>query len=428
MYYGDLENTLHEWVQEKRDSVFVIDGPSQVGKTYFIEHFLQYEGLNHIYVDVKENKDLLERILDNSSNNANDFYTALCLELNKSTFKPVVLLVFDGIEYCPKLRQFFKTLVSHPKINILAISCGGLGPLHYKTLLIPSEENVFHMQPLNFYDFLVEIGQNTLGEYLKGSINYKQPLSEYLSNKIYSLFKLYNLVGGYPSALSLFNNEGDIDYCIEENKKIFAKQFEHALSLLNDEDKLLLLKIRDNFASLITSGKYNCIDGISTYKMKQLLSFIEEEHVINIATALDVQNQSNLSNAKKVLFSHQCFYHAICGFNRTNYLDEIDVDYQVVLTDFFFNQRKNNKQLNFALERSTRYFVSDALIVNNTSIYIVEIKNKRLSVESNKNISLKSDGTFKPGVLLLNSNKFKFDSVFVLPSYCSCFLNVLFDK
>ena len=428
MFFNDLKERLHKWSREKRESIFVIDGPSQIGKTHFIKEYLQYSGLIHLYIDVRAYKDLLERIMNDSYRSADDFYTAICFEFGKTPIVPLILLIFDGIEYCPKLRQFFKTLVKHSRINVLAITCGGTGPLHYKDLLVPSEEFVYHMQPLTFYDFMVCIGQRTLADHLNESITNKKPISEFLSNKIYSFYKTYNLIGGYPLTISQYKKKNDIYLCIETNKYIFQQQFEHALKFMSKDDAELLFKIRDNFPSIIKSGKYNAVDGISIYKMKQLLSFLEEEYVINVSTALDIRNQSNQSSAKKVFFSHQCFYYAICGFDKTNYFDGISVDHDIVLTDFYFNQRINNKPLNFALERSSRYFVSDALIVNNTSIYIVEIKNKRLSIDLNNNLSEKSEGMFRPGVLLFNSNVYRFDSVFVLPPYCSCFLNKLFTK
>ena len=156
--------------------------------------------------------------------------------------------------------------------------------------------------------------------------------------------------------------------------------------------------------------------------------FLEEEYVINIATALDISNLSSQSNAKKVFFSHQCFLNAIGGFDKATYFDGDELSNDIVLTDFYFNQRANNKPLNYAIDRSSRYSISDALIVNNMSIYLVETKQKRLSIDYNIIMSQKSDGLFKPGVLLFNGNVFKYDDVCVLPSYCSCLLNELFAK
>ena len=72
--------------------------------------------------------------------------------------------------------------------------------------------------------------------------------------------------------------------------------------------------------------------------------------------------------------------------------------------------------------------MSDALIVNNMNIYLVQIKQKRLSVDYNINMSKKSDGSFQAGVLLFNGTVFKYDGVCVLPSNCSCVLNELFDR
>lgn len=426
--FDNLYSRLNKWISAKQESIFVIEGPSQIGKTYFIQQYFKYKSVDKLYIDVKMHKTILERLLNDAYKSADDFYAALCFEFKTPPVVSLKILIFDGIEYCPKLRQFFKTLVKHQRVNIIAITCGGMGPLHYKGLLVPSEEDVYHMQPLSFYDFMITIGESTLAEHLKESIKKKSPVSEYLSSKIYTLFKVYNLVGGYPRSIFLYKGKKDIDACIEANKDIFIKQFEHALYFANNEDAQLMSKLRDNFSSFVFSGKYNSLKGISPYKMKQFLLFLEEEYVVNISSALDVKNQSNQSNAKKIFFSHQCFYHAICGFDRSNYFESNTVGHDVVLTDFYFNQRLNAKPLNFALDRGARYSHSDALIVNNTSIYIVEVKDKKKFVESNISLSQKSDGMIRLGVVLLNSNVFNYGEICIFPSYCSCFLNDFFTK
>ncbi|MBR5997358.1 MAG: ATP-binding protein [Bacilli bacterium] len=428
MFFSDLKEKLHVWTQQKRETIFVIDGPSQVGKTYFLRKFLNYYNGNYLYIDVKLHLDMLEKLLDSSYKSAEDFYAALCFEFNSQPIVSLKLLVFDGIEYCPKLRQFFKTLVTHSRVNILATTCGGRGAQHYKNLLVPSEEDVNYMMPLNFYEFLKAINQKTLADHFKESIMHRTPISEYLSLKLYSSFKLYNLIGGYPLTISQYNEKNDIASCVETNSFIFQKQFEHAIGLMNKDDANLALELRDGFAKFVANGKYNYFSDITAYKMKQLLSFLEEEYVVNISTALDIKNSSNQSNAKKVFFAHQCFLNAIGGFDKTTYFDDIELSNEVVLTDFYYNQKLYNKPLNFALDRSSRYSMSDALIVNNMNVYLVQTKQKRLSVDYNISMSKKSDGSFQPGVLLFNGNVFKYDGVYVLPSYCSCVLNELFDR
>lgn len=426
--FDDLYSRLDKWIREKRESIFVIEGPSQIGKTYFIHNYLRYKSFDKLYIDVKKHKIILERLLSDSYQSADDFYAALCFEFKTVPIVSLKIIIFDGIEYCPKLRQFCKTLVKHSRVNIIAITCGGIGPLHYKGLLVPSEEDIYHMQPLSFYDFMIATGESTLAEHLRESIINRTPISAYLSLKIYNLYKTYNLIGGYPQTISLFKEKQSIDACIENNKSIFKKQFDHATYFMNEKDAHSLSKLRDNFSSFILNGKYNSLEGISPYKMKQLLMFLEEEYVVNISWAMDVKNLSNHSSAKKIFFSHQCFYNAICGFDRTNYFEDYYINHETVLTDFYFNQRSSGKSLNFALNRGTRYSDSDALIVNNTSIYIVEIKDKKMFIESNISLSQKSEGTIKPGVVLLNGNLFNYGDVCILPSYCSCFLYILFAK
>lgn len=424
-----LEQQLLHWCNKKRNSIFTIDGPSQIGKTHCIHHFVAHNPKKHIFIDVKKNKNILEKMLNSSHNTAEDFCAAICFELRRPAIQELTLLIFDGVEYCPLLRQFFKTLVQYEKVNIVAITCGGNGPSHYKNLLIPSEEEVHHLFPLSFYDFLIAIEQNTLAEYIFKAIIERRPISEYLSSELYRLFKIYNLVGGYPLTISQYIEKNDLNSIIETNKSIVREQFKHAMSLLNDDDCRIVDEIENNYLDFIKGNKYNSIDGVSSYKTKQILSFLEEEYIFNISCALDIRNLDNLSNGKKILASHQCFINSMNhNLDRTTYFDGNEIREEVVLTDFYFNQRRLNKELKYALLRGTRYFESDALVLNNSNAYLITVRNKRTYIDYNLRLSNEAENKIEPGVILLNDNVFEYGQVIILPSYCSCFLYLLLDR
>ena len=301
-----FENRLNAWFRKKQDSVFVIEGPSQIGKTTFIQNYVRRHAVPNLYIDVKKHKDFLSNLLDDV-NSVNDFFTTLCFVLNKPFVSSHTLIIFDGVEYCPKLRLFYKRFIEYENVNIVAISCGASGPLHYRDRLIPSSETVEYYKPLNFYEFLIAIGQKLIAEHLRSSIINKLPISQYLSSNLYRFYKIYNLVGGYPSSIQMYLTENDLTRCIKNNSLILEKQFEHAADLLDTEGRSLLFAIRDNLLSLITKKKYSSFDNYSAYRTKQIIQFLEEEHIFNIPTDLDIGDFSKLSSGKRIYLSHQCF-------------------------------------------------------------------------------------------------------------------------
>lgn len=431
MKYGALDElnvTLDRWALKKREEIFVIEGPSQVGKTRFIKTFIQYKASSTFYVDVKINKALLEQLLLDTYLTADNFYSSLCFSLNYPYYQNLTLLIFDGIEYCPRLRQFFKTLVKCPFINIVAISCGGLRKMHYGNYLTPSEEQIHYLYPLDFADFLRAIGKEQQLSYAGRLIASCQPVSEYVSADLYRLFKLYNLIGGYPSVIETYNNTNDISKCILMNREIFMAQVKHAKDLLDNNENVDL--IVNNILRIVEKNKFNSLESLSPFKTKNLISFLEEEYIFNIATAYDLTSQNKLSSSKKLLLFHQSYYYALDNnFDREHYLSETFPSKKDILTDFYFNQRINNQYLIYGLIRNKSYLQTDALSFYKNSLIVVEVKEKRLTFDVNFRISDETERKIKPGIVLLNSNYFNFKDVCVLPSYCSSFIdNYLFES
>lgn len=422
-----LSKKLDVWIRKKQNEIFIIDGPSQIGKTTFIMNFVQHHSFRYLYIDLKINKEIIEKILNDTYLTPENFYSSLCFYFGRTVSPYLTTLIFDGIEYCPSLRQFFKTLVNHEQINIIAITCGGLGSSHYKNLLVPSEENVNHLFPMTFEEFMMAIGQGSLNAHLSSAISNQKPISAFLSSEIFKTYKLYNLIGGYPSVVNHFISANDRVECLSMNQKILANQFLHALELLNDDDKKIMNEIHKNIYLIVNSGLYSSLQTVSIYKMKQLLSFLEDEYVITMPTALDMENPSKQSSSKRLYFFHQCFYHsAKNSFEYDEYFENSFPTEREVLSDFFFNQRCNSKPHQYGIFRQGKYIETDALLSSNMRIYNVEFKSKRLSKDYNVNVFKRTNGSVEPGILLFNGNVFEYGDVTVLPSYCSCFLKYIY--
>ena len=426
MYYTKfkfLQRTLTNWAIQKQNEIFVIEGPSQVGKTYFISEFLSYKK-NHIYVDVLKNRDLIISLLNDSYLSPDNFYSSLAFALNRPVPNSLSLVVFDGIEFCPHLRQYFKTLVQHPYVNIIAISCGGRGKFHYGDLLTPSEETVHYLMPFNFHEFLVSIGKDGLANYASQTLYSFQPLSDLISKELYRYYKLYNLIGGFPSVVDLYKNNNDINLCLDKNKEIFQRQINHLLNTYSDSKTVS--KMSENFQNIISKNSFKSVEGISAYKLKQAILFMEEEYLLNISNAVDLLNKENKSSSKRLFYFHQCFKYALDGiFDRDRYFKDTYPDENDILTDYFFNQRINSRPLSHGINREKVYKETDAIFYRARRPFIVEIKNKRLNLNSLYTFD-DSDKGLENGIILFNGNYFHFTFPIILPSYTSCYFTDYF--
>ena len=416
--FNSLRETLNRWISLKRDEIFIIEGPSQIGKTYLINELMRFHH-NIIYIDVKSQKDLINNLLNDSYLSPENFYSSLAFALNYPVPNSLSTVVFDGIEFCPPLRQYFKTLLRHEYVNIVAVSCGGRGKLHYGDLLTPSEESVHTLMPLTFHEFLIAIGKDGLANYASQSLYANQPLSDLISSELYRYFKIYNLIGGFPSTVEFYIQQKDINSCIQKNNEIFQKQIEHLKETYTDTTTIE--NIKEKFPNIILKNNFKAVEEVTAYKLKQAVFFMEEEYLLSISNAVDLLNTDNKSSSRHLFYFHQCFKYALNeGFDRDGYFKNVYPDVDDILTDYFFNQRIDSKPLAYGINREKTYKETDALFYRGRRPFIVEVKNKRLNLNSLYSFDDSEKG-LDNGIVLFNGNYFHFSFPIILPSYTSCY-------
>lgn len=77
--------------------------------------------------------------------------------------------------------------------------------------MIPSEERHLKINPMDFEEFLLALGNESLLPVLKDSFEKKIPLGQALHRKAMDLFRLYLIVGGMPQALKEYVESKDFE-------------------------------------------------------------------------------------------------------------------------------------------------------------------------------------------------------------------------
>lgn len=159
---------LKQWKEDSRgESALLIEGARRVGKSYLVQEFARAEYDSYLYMDFanisKEIIDLFE----------NEFYDLDLFFVKLEAFYGVKLqrrnscIIFDEVQMYPRARQMIKYLVADGRYDY--IETGSLISIRQNIdgIVIPSEEEIMQLNPLDFEEFLWAAGEDTLVLYMQ---------------------------------------------------------------------------------------------------------------------------------------------------------------------------------------------------------------------------------------------------------------------
>ena len=140
-------------------TAMMIDGARRVGKSYIAEAFAKAEYKSYILIDFgRAPTDVLD-LFTNDSSDLDLFFAKLAAFYATPLHRRESLIIFDEVQQYPRARQLIKYLVADGRFDYL--ETGSLIRLkkNVQDIIIPSEEDHIEMFPLDFEEFLWEIGE-----------------------------------------------------------------------------------------------------------------------------------------------------------------------------------------------------------------------------------------------------------------------------
>ena len=203
-----LYNELLKWKSNQARKPLILQGARQVGKTFLVMQFAQNEYDELIYLNFEETPELSK--IFSESLNVNNIIDNISLYFGKKITSENTLLFFDEIQNVPSaltsLKYFYEQA---PEFNVVAAG-SLLGVSVGKAVSFPvGKVNFLNLYPMNFFEFLMAIGEELLVDKL-GSIHNTEPLSEIIHNKLLKYFKLYLYTGGMPEAVKSYAEDKDV--------------------------------------------------------------------------------------------------------------------------------------------------------------------------------------------------------------------------
>lgn len=211
MYRKAYQELLNWKNEEKGKCAIMIDGARRIGKSYLALEFAKNEYDSYILIDFYAAPYEVKEIFEKYLSDLDTFFLRISAYYSVNLYERKTLFIFDEVQFFPRARAAIKYLVADGRYDF--IETGSLLSISKNTqdILIPSEERHLKINPMDFEEFLLALGNESLLPVLKDSFEKKIPLGQALHRKAMDLFRLYLIVGGMPQAVKEYVESKDFE-------------------------------------------------------------------------------------------------------------------------------------------------------------------------------------------------------------------------
>ena len=242
-------NDILKWKEESKGrTALLIEGARRVGKSYIVEEFARGNYKSYILIDFSKVPNEVKELFENYLDNLDYLFTYISNYYGIKLYERNTLFIFDEIQFCPKARGAIKHLVADGRYDY--IETGSLISIkkNVKDILIPSEEEMIKMNPMDFEEFLWAMGNDTLMDFIKDCYKNKKGLGQALHRKAMDYFKEYLIVGGMPQAVLEYSTSRDFEKT-DKIKRNILNLYREDIRKYSDELNLKVEQIFDTIPS-----------------------------------------------------------------------------------------------------------------------------------------------------------------------------------
>ena len=196
----DFYDVLMDWKNNNVLTPLMVVGARQVGKTYIIDDFCKNNFSDYIYVNLLNNK----RIVDIFAANKNilDKIKDFKLELNREITLDTILFVDEVQEsedFIEALKFFQET--DFPYKIITAGSLLGVKLKRFHKSFPVGKVMISYMYPMSFKEFLIAIGKNDFIPLIRECYHDNKPMDEVFHQELLRDYRSYLCTGGMPASI-----------------------------------------------------------------------------------------------------------------------------------------------------------------------------------------------------------------------------------
>lgn len=367
----------------------LLEGARRVGKSTIALEFAKNNYDSYILVDfsrlTKEEEDVFKDI-----NELDVFFLRL------QTIKGVTLkerksvIIFDEIQFAPKVRQAIKHLVNDGRYDY--IETGSLISIkkNVKNILIPSEEHKIDVYPMDYEEFCFACGYNYSN--IEEIYKYNHSMGQAVNRKLMRDFRTYMAVGGMPQAVEAFINEKNFE-AVDRIKKEILKLYSDDFFRLDSSGRLSAL-YNSIPSQLANNNKFYITKVTNKKATKKDKEFIFD--LLNSKTVIPcykVNDPSISLNGTKDIDNFKLYFSDIGLFTTMLFNDKLSTNeniYNKLLSDkldvnlgYLYENavaqiiKSNDRDLFyyvFKIEETTRNYEIDFLTTDNNKLVPIEVK------------------------------------------------------
>lgn len=279
-----IYDEMLEWKATSKGSrALLIKGARRVGKSTIVEEFAKREYLSYILINfAQQGPDVIDLFDDLS----NIDYIMLRLQLifGVNLHERRSVIIFDEVQLCPKARAAIKFLVADGRYDY--IETGSLLTLreNVKGIVIPSEEKVLMMNPMDFEEFCWAYSDDASFPLLHTLYEALEPIGQASFRKLIEKFRLYLLTGGMPQAVSALLEENNFRH-VDEVKREIIELYEADFYKFDPSGRAARLfeAIPGNLSKNRTKFSLNAAGGGTRSTKEEILAGLVDSNTVNIS-------------------------------------------------------------------------------------------------------------------------------------------------
>lgn len=288
-------NRLLEWKNNtKGKTAVLLEGARRVGKTTLVKEFAKNEYSDFIYIDFSKVSNQTLDIFRNERADIEIFLRMLQLDCGKFLKERDGLVIFDEVQRFPIAREYIKHLVADGRFDY--IETGSLISIrkNVENILIPSEEERMHLDPLDFEEYLWASGMDIYAEEIRKCRKNLEPLPDPVHSKCMRLFNEYMLVGGMPQAVQAFVEDADFrrsDKIKRQIIELYREDIQKFGENVARRAKIIFDDVPGQLSCASKRFKFAGLDGGDRFEQfEPALSWLAEAHLINTCSLCNDPN------------------------------------------------------------------------------------------------------------------------------------------
>ena len=244
-----IYNSLSDF--KKKNKALLITGARQVGKSFIAREYGKNNFEQVVEINFLKDKNAFKAL--QTVSNSKDILLRLSTLVEKPFIKGKTLFIFDEVQEIPDLLTHMKFLVEEGNYNyILTGSLLGVKLKDIRSIPVGYMDSL-EMFPLDFEEFMVANGvQPKIIDYLHNCFENKEPVDNFIHEKMMQLFRLYLIVGGMPEAVQEYVNTNDLS-AVQLIQKNIIEMYKYDIAKYEQENKLHLTEVLESIPAELNS-------------------------------------------------------------------------------------------------------------------------------------------------------------------------------